>query len=61
MQPNWEFIQQKSDARSAPHPRKKPDNKDPVNDDNLLDAYSRAVIAVVDDIGPAVVSITIGW
>ena len=30
-------------------------------DTNLLDAYSRAVINVVDQVGPAVVSINIGW
>ncbi len=28
---------------------------------NLLDAYSRAVIGVVEKVGPAVVSINIGW
>lgn len=31
------------------------------NDMNLLDAYSRAVVGVVDRLGPAVVSINIGW
>ncbi|MGE0268944.1 MAG: S1C family serine protease [Candidatus Omnitrophota bacterium] len=31
------------------------------DDRNLLDAYSRAVIHVVDQIGPAVVSINVGW
>lgn len=30
------------------------------SDTELLDAYSRAVIAVVDAVGPAVVGITIG-
>lgn len=34
----------------------------PIPDDqNLLDAYSRAVIHVVDQIGPAVISINVGW
>ena len=31
------------------------------DDNNLLDAYSRAVVNVVDKVGPAVVSINIGW
>jgi len=31
------------------------------SDLDLLDAYSRAVVNVVDTIGPAVVSINIGW
>ncbi len=31
------------------------------DDINLLDAYSQAVVNVVDKIGPAVVSINIGW
>ncbi len=30
-------------------------------DNNLLDAYSKAVVDVVDKIGPAVVSINVGW
>ena len=30
------------------------------SDARLLDAYSRAVIAVVDSVGPAVVSISVG-
>ena len=44
------------------------DNKSPKDiegmtnpDLDLLDAYSRAVVNVVDTIGPAVVSINIGW
>ena len=32
-----------------------------VADGGLLDAYSRAVVKVVEDVGPAVVSITLGW
>ncbi len=32
-------------------------SKEPMNDENLLDAYSQAVIAVVEKVGPAVVSI----
>ena len=32
-----------------------------VSDKDLLDAYSRAVVDVVDTVGPAVVSITLGW
>ena len=31
--------------------------KEPVNEESLLDAYSQAVIAVVEKVGPAVVSI----
>lgn len=66
MQPNWEFLNQHPDARSQDHPRNPPVKKNttkktPVNDDNLLDAYSRAVIDVVDRTGPAVVSINVGW
>ncbi len=30
-------------------------------DSDLLDAYSRAVVNVVDTVGPAVVSISLGW
>lgn len=33
----------------------------PPSDENLLDAYSRAVIEVADKVGPSVVSINIGW
>jgi S1-C subfamily serine protease len=32
-----------------------------LSDENLLDAYSKAVMNVVDKVGPAVVSINIGW
>jgi S1-C subfamily serine protease len=44
-----------------PGPADEP-NKEKANDDDLalLDAYSRAVIAVVDAVGPAVVSIAVG-
>ncbi len=31
------------------------------SDGNLLDAYSSAVINVVEKVGPSVVSISIGW
>jgi S1-C subfamily serine protease len=33
----------------------------PVNDDHLLDAYSKAVVGVVEHVGPSVVSININW
>jgi len=36
-------------------------SREKFDDQNLLDAYSRAVINVVDLIGPAVVSINVGW
>jgi S1-C subfamily serine protease len=39
-------------GRSGPHM--------PVDDAEILDAYSRAVVSVVDTVGPAVVSVTIG-
>lgn len=32
----------------------------PMHDDELLDAYSRAVVSVVDGLGPAVVGVTVG-
>ncbi len=35
--------------------------KRPESDAQLLDAYSRAVVSVVDVVGPAVVSITVDW
>jgi S1-C subfamily serine protease len=37
-----------------------PGTRLPVDDVELLDAYSRAVVSVVDGVGPAVVSITTG-
>ncbi|OGX07501.1 MAG: serine protease [Omnitrophica WOR_2 bacterium GWA2_47_8] len=37
------------------------EEKDILKDSELLDAYSRAVVDVVDRVGPAVVSINIGW
>ena len=61
MQPNWEFLNQHPNTRPHDVPRKPAAKKTPVNDDNLLDAYSRAVIDVVDRTGPAVVSINVGW
>jgi S1-C subfamily serine protease len=42
----------------SPHRRQITDNQ--ASDVELLDAYSRAVITVVDEIGPAVVSISVG-
>ncbi len=35
--------------------------EEPLSDADLLDAYSKAVIHVVEHVGPAVVSINIGW
>ena len=36
------------------------DRSTPKNDQELLDAYSQAVISVVDTVGPAVVSVSVG-
>ncbi len=41
--------------------QKNAENISSASDSGLLDAYSRAVIEVVEKVGPAVVSITLGW
>jgi S1-C subfamily serine protease len=45
---------------STPPARRDPPGADPLRDAELLDAYSRAVVGVVERTGPAVVSISLG-
>lgn len=52
----WHFVSQPLDDASNPAARKS--SSPPRNDAELLDAYSQAVIAVVESAAPAVVSIT---
>ena len=44
-------------SNSSPAPAGSPT---PASDDALLDAYSRAVVGVVDALGPAVVGVNVG-
>jgi S1-C subfamily serine protease len=50
---NWEDLEARSQCQCEVR-------RNEQSDTDLLDAYSRAVIAVVDAVGPAVVSISIG-
>jgi S1-C subfamily serine protease len=58
MKPIHKFVNGVSDpARSTDDAKNRPAND---SDMELLDAYSRAVVSVVESVGPAVVSITVG-
>lgn len=58
MEPIFKFINDASDPlRPTDDANKRPAND---SDIQLLDAYSRAVISVVESVGPAVVSISVG-
>jgi S1-C subfamily serine protease len=52
------LIEGEAGEEISPHRRQIAENH--ASDVELLDAYSRAVITVVDEIGPAVVSISVG-
>jgi S1-C subfamily serine protease len=49
-----------SEASLAPEPARPPATADADADAKLLDAYSRAVVHVVESVGPAVVNIAVG-
>jgi len=48
------------DAANGHRTVDRPNARPPVDDTEILDAYSRAVVSVVENVGPAVVSITTG-
>src|SRR5499426_2062912 len=48
------------DAANGHRTADRPNARPPVDDAEILDAYSRAVVSVVENVGPAVVSITTG-
>lgn len=46
------------DTDSAPAPHQRPGETTPPSDTEVLDAYSRAVIGVVESVGPAVIGVS---
>lgn len=60
-QNQWSWLSGEAQSREAP-PSSQPRRGEPreTSDAELLDAYSRAVIDVVETVGPAVVSISVG-
>jgi S1-C subfamily serine protease len=57
MSPRWQFTQTPGDSSSTPQPARPEGDAAAASDLDLLDAYSRAVIGVVEGLGPTVICI----
>jgi S1-C subfamily serine protease len=55
------YLSQNKDQQQQVPAQQKTERPAFTDDRNLLDAYSRAVVEVVETIGPSVVSINVGW